>query len=63
MAPGAGSPQGMTAKDTAVMFYVLGLLTGIIVAFASCAADNSGGSSPAPPPAGQLNRLDTPLPR
>lgn len=29
----------MTTKDTAVTFYVLGLVSGMIVAFASCSAD------------------------
>lgn len=30
----------MQTKETAVTFYVLGLLTGMIVAFASCSADH-----------------------
>lgn len=29
----------MKTKETAVTFYVLGLLTGMIVAFASCSAE------------------------
>ena len=36
----------MTRKDTAVTFYVIGLLSGLIVAFASCSADTTN----APPP-------------
>lgn len=31
----------MKTKETAVIFYVFGLLTGMIVAFASCSADQS----------------------
>lgn len=37
----------MTKKDTAVTFYVIGLLSGLIVAFASCSADTPG--TPPPP--------------
>lgn len=32
----------MTVKDAAVTFYVLGLVSGMIVAFASCSADQPG---------------------
>ncbi|MGV0991699.1 MAG: hypothetical protein ACOYB7_05520 [Mycobacterium sp.] len=31
----------MTVRDSAVLFFVLGLLTGMIVAFASCGATSS----------------------
>lgn len=34
----------MRTKDTAVVFYVFGLLTGMIVAFASCSTGPSAGS-------------------
>ena len=41
----------MTKKDTAVTFYVIGLLTGLIVAFASCSAHTPGTTPPPAQPA------------
>ena len=38
----------MTMKDTAVTAYVLGLVTGMIVAFASCSAAPTSGYQPPP---------------
>ncbi len=37
----------MTVKDSAVLFFVIGMLTGMIVAFASCSVDHSDGYPPA----------------
>jgi hypothetical protein len=34
-----GQSMGMKTKETAATFYVLGLLTGMILAFASCSMD------------------------
>lgn len=39
----------MTRKDTAVTFYVIGLLSGLIVAFASCSTDAPGADPPPQP--------------
>ena len=38
-----GQSTMMQTKEAAVTFYVFGLLTGMIVAFASCSADRSAG--------------------
>lgn len=39
----------MNRKDTAVTFYVIGLLSGLIVAFASCSTDAPGADPPPQP--------------
>lgn len=43
----------MKTKETAVTFYVLGLLTGMILAFASCSADHPVSYEHAPTPTAQ----------
>lgn len=40
----------MHTKETAVTFYVLGLLSGMIVAFASCSVDQPAGYDQQPTP-------------
>lgn len=37
----------MTVKDSAVLFFIIGMLTGMIVAFGSCSVDHSDGYPPA----------------